>query len=370
MVTIPLESDMTRKVRLAISGPGWIGEQLMGAIHQHPGAEVAGVFGPNETSARASMQRVGIDQGLYVRDYAALLADSRVEGVVLSGPNASHAPQAIAALAAGKHVLSEKPNAVSAAEHLALVAAAEAAPHLVTMTDYIFHFDGMMERLCALLGRGAFGRILQAQCNYRSPVNVSGKRAWKLKKEQVGDAIGMAITHALFTLLRIAGKARPVEVLALSHPGTTGQWQVPPVWNMFVRFDDDCCGVVLGDIETHNGYDVNMHVHGSDGAFVFDSQAAHDASVRYRCGETGGTWVRPLDPACDPAARWPTDITTPISGDVIERAVHSCIGHFVEHISTGRQSPLAFPVIRAVQDLSFAAQESAVRGRAVALPVC
>lgn len=359
---------MTRKARIAISGPGWIGEQLMRAIHQHPAAEVAGVSGPDEASARAAMQRVGVDQGLYVRDYAALLADPRVEGVVLSGPNASHAPQAIAALAAGKHVLSEKPNAVSESEHLALVAAAQAAPHLVTMTDYIFHFDGMMERLCAMLDRGAFGQILQAQCNYRSPVNVTGNRAWKLKKEHVGDAIGMAITHALFTLLRIAGRARPVEVLAISHPGTSGAWEVPPVWNMFVRFDDGCCGVVLGDIETANGYDVNMHVHGSGGAFVFDSQAAREASVRYRCGETAGAWVRPMDPACDPAVRWPGDITTPISGDVIERAVRSCIGHFVEHVTTGRQSPLAFAAIRTVQDLSFAAQDSAARGRAVAMP--
>jgi predicted dehydrogenase len=356
-----------RKVRIALSGPGWIGEQLLHAIHRHPGAEVAGVSGPDETSARAAMARVGLDPSLYHRDFTGILADPRVEAVVLSGPNSSHAPQAIAALAAGKHVLSEKPNAVSRAEHQALVAAAQAAPHLVTMTDYIFHFDGMMERLCLLAERGAFGRLLQVQCNYRSPVNVSGNRAWKLRKDQVGDAIGMAITHALFSLLRIAGRARPVEVMGISHPGATGLWEVPPVWNMLVRFDDGCCGVVLGDIETQNGYDVGMQVHGSAGAFVFDSQAARERCVRYRCPDTGGSWVHPMDPTCDPAVRWPEGITTPISGNVIDRAVSACIDHFIGCLHSGRQSPLAFAAIRTVQDLSFAAQESAAIGRPVAL---
>ena len=359
---------MPSKARIALSGPGWIGEQLLRAIHQHSEAEVAGVSGPHESSVRAAMERVGLDPLLYAPDFAALLTDPRVDAIVLTGPNASHAPQAIAALQAGKHVLSEKPNAVSKAEHQALVAAAEAKPHLVTMTDYIFHFDGMMERLCGLVDRGALGRLLQVQCNYRSAVNVSGNRAWKLKKELVGDAIGMAITHALFTLLRIVGKARPREVLAISHPGTSGQWEVPPVWNILVRFDDGCCGVVLGDIETRNGYDVNMHVHGSAGAFVFDSQAERGQSVRFRCEETAGTWIKPMDPNCDVAHRWPTDLTTPISGDIIQRAVTACVNHFVGCIHTRTQSPLAFATIRTVQDLSFAAQESAALGRAVAIP--
>lgn len=357
---------MTR-VRIALSGPGWIGEQLLNAIHRHPGAEVAGVSGPDEESARAVMARIGLDPALYHRDFAGILSDPRVDAVVLSGPNASHAPQAIAALAAGKHVLSEKPNAVSHAEHQALVAAAAAAPHLITMTDYIFHFDGMMERLCSLADRGAFGRLLQVQCNYRNPVNVTGSRAWKLRKDQVGDAIGMAIIHALFSLLRIAGRAHPVEVMAISHPGTTGHWEVPPVWNMFIRFDDGCCGVILGDIESQNGYDVGMHVHGSAGAFVFDSQAARERSVRYRCADTRGTWVHPMDPASEPAIRWPADISTPISGNSIERVVGTCIDHFVGCLTSGRQSPLAFAAIRTVQDLCFAAQRSAALGRPVAI---
>lgn len=352
-------------IPIALSGPGWIGEQLLHAIHQHPGAVVAGVHGPDRAAAQAALRRLGLDEDLFRPDYAQMAADPRVAAVVLAGPNASHAPQALAALAAGKHVLSEKPNSTSPAEHAALVAAALAAPGLVTMTDYIFHFDGLMERLGALVDAGAFGRLLQIQCNYRSPVNVSGSRAWKLRRDQVGDAIGMAITHALFCLLRIA-PAPPVAVFATSHPGASGLWEVPPVWNLLVRFADGCCGVVLGDIESANGYDAGIQVHGSLGSFHFDSLAERAASVRYRCPASGGAWVRPLAPGEGPA--WPADTTTPTSGDVIGRAVQACVGHFVDCIANHRPSPLGFAAIRQVQDLGFAAQESARCGREVALP--
>jgi predicted dehydrogenase len=355
---------MTR-IPIALSGPGWIGEQLLHAIHQHPGAVVAGVHGPDRAAAQAALRRLGLDQGLFRPDYAQMAADPRVAAVVLAGPNASHAPQALAALAAGKHVLSEKPNSTSPAEHAALVAAALAAPGLVTMTDYIFHFDGLMERLGALVQEGAFGRLLQVQCNYRSPVNVSGSRAWKLRRDQVGDAIGMAITHALFCLLRIV-PAPPVEVFAFSHPGSSGRWEVPPVWNLLVRFADGCCGVVLGDIESANGYDAGIQLHGSQGSFHFDSLAGRERSVRYRCPATGGDWAWPLDPAG--GAPWPAATTTPTSGDVIGRAVQACVGHFVDCIANRRPSPLGFAAIRQVQDLGFAAQESARCGRPVALP--
>lgn len=364
---------MNGPVRIGFVGTGWMGEQLLNKIPPHPRAEVAAVYDVRKQAAEEVMKRSGIDPSLFVDSYDAIVTDPSIDAVILVSPNAFHAPQALQALRAGKHVYSEKPNATRWKDHLELVREAAAHPELVTFTDYSMYFDHMGRRIKAMIDGGELGRITQAQINYRHAVNISGDKRWKLKREIIGDAIGMGITHSVFALVHLLSPAKPESVFAISHPSTTGKFEVEPIWNIMIRFDSGAAGVVLGDIENGNGYDAYHNIFGTRGGVVYDSQAQFEGMVKYWSEDTGRQWIFPLDHEGEKsrgheAFLWPRELSMPASGDVLDHATREIIEYFVEQVGGRRKCPLGFDTMRVVQDINFASQLSARQGKPVALP--
>ncbi len=98
-------------------------------------------------------------------DLAEALADPAVELVVVATPNHLHAPQALAALAAGKHVVVDKPFTLTVAEAEDVIAAAKAANRLLS----VFHnrrWDADFLTLQRLIGEGVLGQIRQFTSHY------------------------------------------------------------------------------------------------------------------------------------------------------------------------------------------------------------
>jgi predicted dehydrogenase len=131
-------------VRVAVVGAGSFGQAHLRAYAGIARAEVAWVCDPDVGAAQEAARRWDVPH--VATDLAQVLADDDVALVDLVTPVWLHAPQAHAALAAGKHVLCEKPMATDLTEALALAEAADAAPgHLIVK----FHqrFDPVHERL-------------------------------------------------------------------------------------------------------------------------------------------------------------------------------------------------------------------------------
>jgi len=360
-------------VRIGFVGTGWMGEQLLNKIPPHPRAEVAAVHDVRRERALEVMQRSGIDPRLFARSYEAVVADPSIDAVILVSPNACHAPQALQALRGGKHVFSEKPNSTRWQDHLELVRTAEEHPELVTFTDYSMYFDEMGRKLKHMIAAGEFGRITQAQINYRHAVNIQGDKAWKLKREIIGDAIGMGIIHSIFAVIHLLSPARPISVFAVPHASTTGRFEVEPIWNILIRFDSGAVGTVLGDIENGNGYDAYHNIFGTRGGFVYDSLARPEGMVKYWSERTDRQWIHPLDHERERAAGheellWPADTRLPASGDVLDHATGEIVDFFVTQVRKGGKCPLGFDTMRIVQDVNFAAQLSARTGSPVPVP--
>jgi len=360
-------------VRIGFVGTGWMGEQLLSKIPPHPHAEVAAVHDVSRRKAQEVMRSSGVDPRLFVESYEAVVADPSIDAVILVSPNAFHAPQALAALRGGKHVYSEKPNSTRWQDHLELIRTAEEHPELVTFTDYSLYFDEMGRRLKDMIEAGELGRITQAQINYRHAVNIQGDKAWKLKREIVGDAIGMGIIHSVFALVHLLSPAKAVSVFAVHHPSTAGRFEVEPIWDILIRFDTGAVGTVLGDIENGNGYDAYHNISGTRGGFVYDSLARPEGMVKYWSEGTDRQWIHPLDHEREKAAGhedllWPADIRLPASGDVLDHATGEIIDFFVTQVREGGKCPLGFDSMRIVQDINFAAQLSARTGSPVSLP--
>jgi predicted dehydrogenase len=106
--------------RVALFGCGWIQDFHARGVLAH-GDDLVAVANHREESAHAFAERYAIPR--VTTDWEALAADPEVDAAVVATPNALHAPQAIALLRNGKHVMVEKPMAISVAECDAMIAA-------------------------------------------------------------------------------------------------------------------------------------------------------------------------------------------------------------------------------------------------------
>jgi predicted dehydrogenase len=113
-----------------------------------------------EASLRSPAERHGIPR--ITTDWRELVADSEVDAVIIGPPNALHAPQAIACLEAGKHVLVEKPMARTLAEAEAMnMAAAASGRRLMVAHCWRFHDD--VRALRRRIAGGELGEITKTR---------------------------------------------------------------------------------------------------------------------------------------------------------------------------------------------------------------
>jgi len=108
-----MSENKPRPVRFAIVGSNFITEKFLAAAPQSPGFVLDTFYSRSPDRAREFAARFGAPHA--ESDWQRLLASDTVDAVYLATPNACHAQQACALLAAGKHVLCEKPAARSAA---------------------------------------------------------------------------------------------------------------------------------------------------------------------------------------------------------------------------------------------------------------
>jgi predicted dehydrogenase len=186
----------------------------------------------------------------------------------------------------------------------------------------------------------------------------------------------MGVVHALSAILpAMRPQAVPAEVYATSCSQGSMGYDIPPAWNIHLRFDNDAAGFCFGNIDRGNGYDAYHNIYGTKGGFVFDSLLERPRQVRYWSDEaTGGRWVWPLDRArCRreevEELAWPDDCSTPASGNVVEHQTAACVDHFIQCVRRGEPSPLSFEGSAPIAEVGWAALMSAELGHPIPLPL-
>ena len=147
-------------LRVGVIGAGWPGERHAEGYLASGLAQVVAVS-DLEPARRAAFAAEYAVLRSYA-DYNDLLADPEVEAVSVALPNFLHAPATIAALEAGKHVLCEKPPAVTLAEARAMAATAE-RQGLVLAFAHQRRFNPSSEALRLRLAAGALGEVYQSR---------------------------------------------------------------------------------------------------------------------------------------------------------------------------------------------------------------
>lgn len=364
------------KVRVGFVGSGWMGSVQLKRLVERDDTEVLALLEPNVERGTQVLTDLGLSADLLVDDYSKIVNNPDIDAVWLVSPNSFHGQQAVQAMEAGKHVFCEKPAATEFADFKRQIELEKANPNLITFVDYLMNFDTMEDDLKGMIAQGDFGQITQIQVNYRHPVNIAADKVWKLRREIIGDAIGMGIIHSLSVLVNLmSSQAKPASVYATSLPAKVRGFEVDPVWNIVIKFDNGATGFCFGNIDNGNGYDAYHNIFGTEGAFVFDSGLDRPQKIRlWSSSKTDGKWIYPLDrQRCKSEGvenlAWPDETTTPDSGDVVNHQTSKCVGHFIECVKAGKQSFLSFCNSAVVAEIGWAAQMSAASGKEIALPL-
>ena len=146
-----------KEIRLGIVGCGQFARSHLGAIEKLEGVRVTAAVDSGEDRAKAVAERSGV--GFFTTDYDAALARDDVDAMVLVLPHDLHLPFSVRASEAKKHVLVEKPMALTEEEGKQMVAAAEAAGTRL-MVGQSTRFSAPMQRARALMAEGVLGDIV------------------------------------------------------------------------------------------------------------------------------------------------------------------------------------------------------------------
>ena len=146
---------MTHRPRVAVIGAGAWGLNHVRVIASEPRCTLAAIVdGDRAALERASLLAPG---AVVLHDLDQVLSDRTIEIVIVATPAPTHASIACAALAAGKHVLVEKPLALSTVDAQRIAAAAHS--DRVVMVGHLMVFHPAVARLRELLGSGALGTL-------------------------------------------------------------------------------------------------------------------------------------------------------------------------------------------------------------------
>lgn len=162
-------------LRLGVLGAARIAElAIVGPAHA-TNTRLVAIAARDPGRAAAFAAEHGVER--VVESYTDLVNDPEVEAVYNPLPNALHGPWNLAAVSAGKHVLSEKPFASNASEALVVWQAAAAAGVVVAQAfHYLFH--PLTKRLHALLDSGELGSLLRVEARMDTTAPAPGDPRW------------------------------------------------------------------------------------------------------------------------------------------------------------------------------------------------
>lgn len=163
-----------KSLRLAVIGTGVMGSYYAKILTQTRGVDLVAVCGRRPAPVEKLSTELGVP-GYSEGNYEQLLADHpNLDAVVIATPDGEHLGPVKSSLAAGAHILVEKPLGVNAAEAVEMVAAARQAGKTMMVCHHM-RFDPRYYNLARLVREGAVGKVINVYAR-RNPASVSPQR--------------------------------------------------------------------------------------------------------------------------------------------------------------------------------------------------
>lgn len=333
---------------------------------QANGCRVVAVCQRDQASAKAVADRYGVPH-VFGR-WEEMLEKAKPEIVVIATPPHLHHAIALAAFAAGAHVLCEKPLAMTAAEARAMVDAAARAKRQA-MTCFNWRFTAAMQELHARVSDGAVGRVFHLACRWLGArwAEEQAAATWRMDRAQAGHGVMGDMGVHLVDLVRwnfgewkrLAAHVG-IAYASRSAPGVSR----PP--------DAEDYGTVLGELDS--GAEVTLtasrvaHDVGEHTLEAFGTRGA----VSYRVTREGPPWyegelrastgaggLQPVAPRTSPAPAAVTGDQLEVTGKTL---IAPLVSRFLEAIRTGTPATPSFTDGMRAQAVLDAVLQSAARG--------
>lgn len=255
----------------------------------------------DEQIAKEAADKFGYQR--WSTDWRALIADPKIDVVDICTPNNAHAEIAIAAANAGKHILCEKPLALSAAQAKEMYLAAK-KNNVITMVAFNYRRTPAIQLAKKYIDEGALGKILDFRGTYLQDwsADPNSPCSWRFQKDICGSgALGDIGTHVVDILRFLVGdfarvnaraatyiSQRPVQQGSADMLGTVKMNASSPM--RAVDVDDQCCFMAecengaFGTIEaTRNAWGRNnfitVEIHGTEGSIYFNYERRDELQV-------------------------------------------------------------------------------------------
>lgn len=218
---------------VALVGTGSFAQEHLNALLRMPDVAVRYVVGSDRVRTEAMAAR--IPGAIASTNLDEVLADPVVDAVDICNRTPHHAPAAIAAATAGKHVHVDKPAALSMSDFDRMTAAAQESS-VTLMVGQTVRFQPIIAKLNTGLDRGDIGtpRMLHVSW-YTGHVWPAGWRGWQLDVAQSGGHPVHNGTHILDLAVWLL-RSEPVEVMTRSFSTFAAEMPMPDSFTMIVRF--------------------------------------------------------------------------------------------------------------------------------------
>lgn len=180
---------MVNEVGIGVVGTGlWSSTVHLPAYEAHPKARLVGVYDIDPLGAERAAQAFGIEH--VFSDYDAMLACGDIHAIDIISPNVTHAPLALAAIAAGKHVFCEKPMAMNADEARQMASAARKA-NVKTGINFTWRNPAAAKFVRHLIEQGKIGKIYHVRGIYRAGWGRNEQRPieWRMQQKLAGTGV-------------------------------------------------------------------------------------------------------------------------------------------------------------------------------------
>ena len=344
-----------QRTKVAILGAGFITDIHMESYHRFvPEAEVVAVYARNAGKAKAFAEKHHIPQ--WFDDMDAIIQHSGCEVVDICLPNYLHATATLKAAAAGKHIIIEKPLAITIEEADAMIAACKKAGVKLMYAEELC-FAPKYERVRQMVKEGAIGDIYMLK---QSEKHSGPHTDWFYDINLSGGGVLMDMgCHAIGWFRWMLNNAKVKSVYAsmstvLHGNRTKGEDNSVVI----LEFENGVTAVAENSWAKHGGMDDKSEVHGTGGV-VYADLFMGNAAISYSKSGYGYAMEK-----ADTTIGW----SFTVFEEVFNQGYPHELKHFIECVQQNKEPLVTGEDGRAVLEILYAAYASAGAGKKITLP--
>ena len=249
------------RLGVGIIGCGAVAEEYVKAFQKDERSEIRALVSLDSSNAERYRDRYDLDCAIET-DAAEMLRRKDMNIVVVCTPHNLHTKYAVAAAEAGKHIIIEKPVAITLEDMRKQQLAVKKAG-VKTLVSFVLHWNPLLMTIDRLITQGVFGNIFMVEVDYMHRIWLTAEEKWYGSREKSGTAILTGGCHAI-DALRWFARSEVRQVCAYQVK-TENPIKYPGTISVNVEFENGKIGRSTTTFDAQMPYRFNIGIYGTEG---------------------------------------------------------------------------------------------------------